>query len=140
MDVYHAHVETVALERIPKLFCDQKSKLRVVISTIAFGMGVQIPDIEYIIHWGPSENILMYWQEVGRCARDGRQGSAILYTPPYSVCKAKSSEQMIQYVQDSEKHCLRKFILKCITTDDMKIDDIDQLCGKQWCCSFCDTI
>ncbi len=36
------------------------------------GMGIKVEDIDMVFHWDPSKNILAYWQEVGRCARDGR--------------------------------------------------------------------
>ena len=57
--------------------------MRIVITTVAFGMRIQIPDIDLVIHWGPSDIILMYWQEVGRRARDGRPGKTKFCLPPY---------------------------------------------------------
>lgn len=65
VDVFHSNRQQDALHRIPLLFSNICSNLRVVISTIAFRMGMDVPDIVYVLHWGPSENILMYWQEVG---------------------------------------------------------------------------
>jgi len=47
---------------------------RCLISTVAFGMGVQIGNVEEVIHWGVAKDLLSYWQEAGRCARDGRPG------------------------------------------------------------------
>ena len=49
----------------------EQNKLIVVIATIAFGMGVNAPDIVRVVHWGPSQNVLNFWQEVGRRARGG---------------------------------------------------------------------
>jgi hypothetical protein len=42
------------------------TRLLPVISTIAFGMGIQVPDVLFIIHWGVPKSALFYWQEVGR--------------------------------------------------------------------------
>ena len=44
----------------------------VVIAMIAFGLGLDAPDIRTIIHWGPSRDIEAYVQESGRCGRDGK--------------------------------------------------------------------
>lgn len=56
------------------------SPLCVVISTIAFGMGVNCPDIRLIFHLGPPSDLEMYIQEVGRGGRDGKPTYAILLT------------------------------------------------------------
>jgi superfamily II DNA helicase RecQ len=56
--------KTVVFAEFPKL----DSKIRVLITTVAFGMGVNIPDISYVLHWGVPITVVAYWQEVGRCA------------------------------------------------------------------------
>ena len=53
--------------------------LRVIATTVAFSLGVTITDIDEVIHWGTPHDVLTYWQVVGRCGRDGRQGRAIMY-------------------------------------------------------------
>ncbi len=54
----------------------------IVVATKAFGMGVDIPNIRWVIHFTPSESIEDYYQEVGRAGRDGRSAKAIvLYHP-----------------------------------------------------------
>ena len=47
---------------------------------LAFAMGIDIDDIANVIHWGPTDDILDYWQDVNRCGRDGRQGYACMYS------------------------------------------------------------
>lgn len=54
------------------------SPLRIVIATIAFGMGVDTPDIRHVIHWGPPEDIEQYVQSTGRAGRDGLTSYATL--------------------------------------------------------------
>ena len=50
-------------ERILTSFKKVGSPIRVLFSTIVFGMGVQIPDVDVVIHYGLPDNILTYWQE-----------------------------------------------------------------------------
>ncbi len=55
------------------------SPLRIVVCTIAFGMGIDSPDVRTIVHWGVSEDCEMYVQESGRAGRDGLQSYSIRY-------------------------------------------------------------
>ena len=48
-------------------------------ATIAFGTGLDCPDVRRIIHWGPPSDIESDIQEVGRAGRDGHQAAAVLY-------------------------------------------------------------
>ena len=65
-------------EKILTHFCNMKSKLRVVIATTAFGMGIDCPDIRVVYHWGPPSCLEEYAQETGRAGRDGQSSKAIL--------------------------------------------------------------
>ena len=61
----------------------EESILPCLFATVAFGMGIQIPDIEVIIlfigGFQISSKLLSYWQEVGRAGRDGSQAYALCY-------------------------------------------------------------
>ena len=48
----------------------------------SFGMGIDVKDVTFIFHRGLSNSSLDYWQELGRCGRDGRAGHAVLYPAP----------------------------------------------------------
>ena len=58
------------------------SPLRIIISTVAFGMGVDCPDVHLVVHLGPPTDFEMYVQEVGRAGRDGVTSYAILLSSP----------------------------------------------------------
>ena len=53
-------------------FARSDSTLRIVFATVAFGMGIDIPDIEQVIHWGAPCGLEQFAQESGRAGRDGR--------------------------------------------------------------------
>lgn len=70
IDMYtHCNHDSVK-EEVVKLFT-QDSHLQVVIGTIAFGMGIDCPDVREVIHWGVSDDTEMYVQESGGGGRDG---------------------------------------------------------------------
>jgi len=64
--------------RVIARFSQVRSTLRVVIATTAFSMGIDIPDVREIVHWGPPCNLKQYVQEIGRAGRDGENAQAIL--------------------------------------------------------------
>ncbi len=66
-------------DNIFHVFSKPDGTLRVVVATVAFGMGLDCPNVRHIIHWGPSNDIELYVQETGRAGRDGLPAEALLY-------------------------------------------------------------
>lgn len=64
-------------DKIISLF-SMESNLRIVCATVAFGMGVNCPDVHAVVHLGPPDNIESYIQETGRAGRDGLPCQALL--------------------------------------------------------------
>lgn len=55
------------------------NELKVIFATNAFGMGINKPNIRYVVHYHAPFQLESYVQEMGRCCRDGRQGSSIIF-------------------------------------------------------------
>jgi ATP-dependent DNA helicase RecQ len=72
---YHAGLDkAVRAERLEKFL---EADEAVMVATIAFGMGVDKPDVRYVIHADPPASVEAYWQEIGRAGRDGDPAEGI---------------------------------------------------------------
>lgn len=147
ISMYHGQIsedlQKFTLQDFPKIGCN----LRVLVCTIAFGMGVEIPDIKQVIHWGKSKSILSHWQEVGRCGRDGSRCRAVWY--PKST--AGDDKDVFELIKRDESCCVREVILKAFCIDGVKfptfVTSADRLpcsskcvsceCELCLCCSHC---
>ncbi|XP_062590576.1 uncharacterized protein LOC134252155 [Saccostrea cucullata] len=111
--LYHAGMTDKDLDYILKEFTKPESVIRLVICTIAFGLGINIPDIEVVIHWGACDSIMDYWQEVGRAGRDGRKAKALYYVTPGSLLQASDNmKELCKMMDKSQVKCFRESVLK----------------------------
>lgn len=93
---YHASMPPEKKTQVQQDWLD--GKLKVIVATIAFALGINKPDVRYVIHTSMPNSLEGYYQQAGRAGRDGKPSVALMYYSPYDK---QALEGMIDYNQQS---------------------------------------
>lgn len=95
---YHAGMGAVARARVQDAFMGDR--LDVVVATVAFGMGIDKPDVRFVVHYDMPKSIEGYYQETGRAGRDGLPADALML---WSMQDVMTSKGFIDAVASDEQ-------------------------------------
>ncbi len=122
---YHAGLDSLTRQERQELFL--RDEIRVIVATVAFGMGINKSNVRFVIHADLPKNIEGYYQETGRAGRDGLPSEVVLYYSYGDAIKLKSFaevegnaeqtkiltdklQQMVAFCET--RQCRRQFLLQ----------------------------
>lgn len=121
---YHAGLDKATRDKSQELFL--KDEVKIIVATIAFGMGIDKSNVRFVVHCDLPKNIESYYQETGRAGRDGLESEALLFFSWGDINKLQGFAEVEGNRQQTEimlrklkqmgefgdlKTCRRKFLL-----------------------------
>ena len=94
---YHAGLDDAVRARNQERF--QRDEVEVMVATVAFGMGIDKPDVRFVIHRDMPRDVESWYQEFGRAGRDGLESDCVIF---YSWADVKMHERFLDDIDDPE--------------------------------------
>ena len=107
---YHAGMESQVRSANQDAFLMEKAD--VIVATIAFGMGIDKPDVRYVIHYDIPKSLEGYYQETGRAGRDGGEGQCLAF---YAYKDLQKLEKFMQGKPVAEQEIGKQLLLETAT-------------------------
>lgn len=132
VEMFHAGTPDSVKQHVMTNMSQEGGHIRILIATIAFGMGVNCKNVSRTVHFGPSKNIEHFIQESGRAGRDGQQSSCVILFN--GVLSTNSDQDMKEFLLSTD--CRRRSLMRHFGgSDQLSIEG--HLCCDV-CASRCD--
>lgn len=127
--MFHHSTSKRIKQYIINTFHKTDSAIRVVIATVAFGMGIDVPDIFMVIHWGASRSFHGFYQESGRAGRNASmQAYSLVYYHPMDISAIATDADMRGFCLNETDICRRERITKFFTPQASLTTEVELCC------------
>ncbi|CAN5577552.1 DNA helicase RecQ [soil metagenome] len=106
---YHAGLSTKERDSVQDRF--QRDDVKVVAATVAFGMGIDKPNVRYVLHHDMPKSVEAYYQETGRAGRDGLPSEAVLF---YGLGDVVGVSKLLQEIPNPERRRIEESKLRAM--------------------------